>query len=139
MPNTQADVPENRLRSVSYAEFLHGMDANASAGTVVLNAQAALSLIQSGIASPFPAMLFVAGAAGFLAASFILPFFLSWPAIPVCFLASLVSYKIARILIMKSAWNELLGKGQQFEETMEAVYDRLVECDLLQATQWEEK
>jgi len=129
-------MSENQLKSVSYAEFLHGMDKNASAGTVVLNAQAALSLVRSGIATPFPSMFFIAGAAGFLAASFILPFFFSWHAFPVCLIASLASYKIGRILIMKSAWNELLGRGEQSEETMEAVYDKLVEFDLLQATQW---
>ena len=129
-------MSENRLKSVSYAEFLCGMEKNAAAGTVVLNAQAAISLVRSGIARPFPGMYFVAGAAGFLAAAFILPFIFSWPAIPACFFASWVSYKIARIFIMKSSWNELLGKGQQSEETMEAVYDRLVEHDLLQATRW---
>jgi len=129
-------MSENRLKPISYAEFLHGMDRNASGGTVVLNAQAAISLVRSGIASPFPGMLFFVGAAGFLVAAFILPFFLSWMAIPVCFFASWASYRIARIFIMRSAWNELLGKGQQSEETMEAVYDRLIEHDLLQATQW---
>ena len=129
-------MSENRLKSVSYAEFLCGMDKNAAASTVVLNTQAAISLVRSGIASPFPAMYFIAGAAGFLAASFILPFFLSWLAIPACFFASWVSYRIAKVFIMKSSWNELLGKGQQSEEVMEAVYDRLVEHDLLQATQW---
>jgi hypothetical protein len=131
-------MSDNQLKSVSYAEFLCGMDKHAGGGTVALNAQAAISMVRTGIAKPFPGMYFVAGAAGFLAAAFILPFIFSWLAIPVCFAASVASYWIARMLFMKSSWNELLGKGQQSEDTMEAVYDRLIEHDLLKATRWDQ-
>jgi len=129
-------MPENQLKSVSYAEFLCGMDKSPASRTVTLNAQAALNLIRGGIAAPFPSMFFAAGAAAFLIASLILPFVFSWLATPLCLLASWASYKAARMLIMKSAWKELLGKGEQSEEVMEEIYDRLVEYDLLRATHW---
>jgi hypothetical protein len=130
------EMPDNQLKSVSYAEFLCGMNECPSPGAVTLDAQAALSLIKSGSASPFPSMLFAAGAAGFLAASFILPVLFSWHAFPICIFASWASYKVARVLIMKTAWKELLGQGQQSEDTLEALYDRLVEHDLLHAVYW---
>ena len=112
------------------------MKENADDGTAVLDAQAALSLVKSGIATPFPAMYFSVGTALSLAATILLPFFLSWVVIPIGVLATLLCYMITRVLTMRAALQELLGNGQQSREAMEAVYDRLVAHDLLRATRW---
>ncbi len=130
-------MPENQLktRGVSYAEFLRGMAENANAGTAVLDSRAALSLVKRGIARRFPAMLFFWAAIALVIAPVALHSFFFWVTFPICLFLAYLSYKAARIFIMRSAWKALLG-GQPAER-MEQIYDSLVRHDLLWAAHWD--
>ncbi len=132
-------MPENCLKSraVSYAEFLHGMAENADAGTAALDSMAALSLIKNGVASRFPSLLFSWGTMAFVATAFILPFFFSWAAVPICLFFAYMSHRAAKIFVMRSAWRTLLGRGKWPVHVVEWLYAELVARDLLWSRYWD--
>ena len=128
---------ENKLKelNISYKNFLYGMENPAGDAKVSLSHGAAVSLCKNGFGSNLFNAIISFTVPIWIVAGILFAFMLDWRFV---FLAVIipVHLKVARRVIAKSVWRELLGDGKLAYDLRESAYNLLVEHDQLWAESW---